>query len=104
MITTDPTIIDELTARHYTVYTDGNPATTCHEITAAVGSIGIDPFGGCEITEVRPDCVTLTFAGETKELKPGGSVRFSRTIKGREWSDGCTYDGTDYTLNLSWPN
>lgn len=103
MDTNRPTIIAELTKRHYTAYSDGTPVTNRREIPAAVGTIGIDPFGGCEITEVKPDCISLTFAGEIKELRPGASVCLSRTIEGREWSDGCTYDGTDYTLTLTWP-
>lgn len=100
----DPvTLIAELTEQHYTVYSEGTPVTNRCEIPAAVGTIGIDPFGGCEITEVKPKCIYLTFAGEIKELRPGGSVCLSRTIEGREWSDGCTYDGIDYTLTLIWP-
>lgn len=100
----DPiTLIAELTKRHYTAYSDGTPVTNRREIPAAVGTISIDPFGGCEITEVKPDCISLDFAGEIKELRPGASVCLSRTIEGREWSDGCTYDGTDYTLTLTWP-
>ena len=103
MNTIHPTIIAELTARHYTVYSDGRPVTSRQEIAACVGPVGVDRFGGCEITEVRPDCICLMFAGELKELRPGGSASFSRTVEGREWSDGCTYGGTDYTLTLTWP-
>ena len=25
-------------------------------------------------------------------------------IEGREWSDGCVYDGTEYKLVLTWKN
>ncbi len=100
----DPVIlIAELTKRHYTAYSDGTPVTNRREISAARGPLGIERFGGCEITEVKPDCISLTFADEIKVLRPGGSVCLSRTIEGREWSDGCTYDGTDYTLTLTWP-
>lgn len=100
----DPiTLIAELTKRHYTAYSDGTPVTNRREISAARGTLGIERFGGCEITEVKPDCISLDFAGEIKELRPGASVCLSRTIEGREWSDGCTYDGTDYTLTLTWP-
>ena len=100
----DPvTLIAELTEQHYTVYSEGTPMTSRREISAARGPLGIERFGGCEITEVKPDCIYLTFAGEIKELRPGASVCLSRTIEGREWSDGCTYDGTDYTLTLTWP-
>lgn len=100
----DPVILTaRLTQQHYTVYSEGTPVTSRREISAACGPLGIEHFGGCEITEVKPDCISLTFAGEIKELRPGGSVCLSRTIEGREWSDGCTYDGTDYTLTLTWP-
>ena len=39
----------------------------------------------------------------TKILTPGDSIHFSAEIEGREWSDGCVYDGDEYNMRISWP-
>ena len=45
----------------------------------------------------------LSQSGEAPQtLTPGGSLHFSAEIEGREWSDGCVYDGDEYSMTISW--
>jgi len=60
-------------------------------------------FGDINIARIEKDCITLTdYNGNVKELHPGESLHYSAEIEGREWSDGCVYDGDDYSLELTW--
>ncbi|MBR3092747.1 MAG: hypothetical protein IKG99_06955 [Bacteroidaceae bacterium] len=59
-------------------------------------------FGDIEIARIEKDCITLTQHDKTYMLAPGCELHFSAEIEGREWSDGCSYDGDDYSLALTW--
>lgn len=60
-------------------------------------------FGDINIARIEKDCITLTdYYGNVKMLHPGESLHYSAEIEGREWSDGCVYDGDDYSLELTW--
>ena len=39
---------------------------------------------------------------DTKILTPGETLRFYAEIEGREWSDGCVYDGDEYEMKITW--
>ena len=67
-----------------------------------LGRLDFTGFRNIEVARIEKDCITLTQRGDTYSLKPGENLRFSAEIEGREWSDGCVYDGDDYTLNLTW--
>ena len=60
-------------------------------------------FSNLEVARMEKNCLTLTRRGEkTFLLKPGETLHFSAEIEGREWSDGCVYDGDSYTLDVTW--
>ncbi len=60
-------------------------------------------FGDINIARIENDCITLTdYSNNVKELHPGETVHYTAEIEGREWSDGCVYDGDDYSLALTW--
>lgn len=60
-------------------------------------------FGDINIARIEKDCITLTdYYGNVKTLRRGETVRYTAEIEGREWSDGCVYDGDDYSLELTW--
>lgn len=67
-----------------------------------LGALRFLGFGNIKITSIEKDCITLTRYGKTFLLKPGEQVGFLAEIEGREWSDGCVYDGTEYKLVLTW--
>lgn len=69
-----------------------------------LGALSFIGFGNVKITSIKKDCITLTRYGKTFLLKPGEQVSFFAEIEGREWSDGCVYDGTEYKLVLTWKN
>ena len=59
-------------------------------------------FGSYKIARVEAHCVTITEGARTYQITPDSGQRFSEEIEGREWSDGCVYDGDDYSLVLTW--
>ena len=56
------------------------------------------------IKEIHKDRIIISDGnnGEEKVLTPDGNICFSYEIEGREWSDGCVCDGTEYTLDIIW--
>ena len=74
------------------------------DFEAELGALKFTAFGDVKITSIEKDCITLTKSGKTFLLKPGEEVGFLAEIEGREWSDGCVYDGTEYKLVLTWKN
>lgn len=75
---------------------------TEEDIIAKRGRLGIDGFWNYEITSIKQDCITIEFYDEKYEVRPGQPLSLYKEIEGREWSDGCVYDGDDYKLELTW--
>ena len=44
------------------------------------------------------------YLDEKKPLRPDQPLRLYTEIEGDEHSDGCVYDGDDYSLELTWKN
>lgn len=95
------TLTAVLTTNHWTVYSDGHPTSQTMTIPAVPGRLPIEPFSGCTVESVADGTVTLRYCEKKYELRPGDQVRLSRSVEGREYSDGCIYDGYDYTLTLT---
>ncbi len=72
------------------------------DIEAVLGTLPFVGFAGVKIARIEQDCITLTRYERTERLTPGQTVSFYQEIEGREWSDGCVYDGDDYQLLLTW--
>ena len=73
------------------------------DFEAKLDRLPFSGFGDIKIARIEKDCVTLTdYYGNVKTLRPGETVRYTAEIEGREWSDGCVYDGDDYSLELTW--
>ena len=75
---------------------------TEEDIVAKRGALNITGFWSYEITRIKADCLTIEYYGDKYEVRPGQPLHLYKEIEGREWSDGCVYDGDDYTLDLSW--
>lgn len=73
------------------------------DIVAQLGSLDFAGFSSFSIARIEKDCITLTARDDTYRLAPGDTLRLANEIDGREWSDGCVYDGDDYSLVLTWP-
>ena len=88
--------------QHWSVSGSGDWKYEERVFEVELGSLDFTGFRDIEIARIEKDCITLTKRGDTYLLKPGNTLRFSAEIEGREWSDGCVYDGDDYSLVLTW--
>lgn len=95
----------ELGQRHWNVYSDGNTQWQTTQFDAAIGNLPIDKFGSYRISAISDSEITIENDYNQEEkyrLTPGATIVISYGINGREWSDGCVYDGNSYTLKLTW--
>lgn len=72
------------------------------DMQAKSGRLNIDGFWGYEITSIKADRITIEYYGAKYEVRPDQPLHLYKEIEGREYSDGCVYDGDDYTLDLTW--
>ncbi len=87
--------------KEWSVYSAGEWEWKEEDLEAKIGSLS-QYIGGLKIARIEQDCITLTRYDRTEQLAPGQTVSFYQEVEGREWSDGCVYDGTDYQLILTW--
>lgn len=89
---------------HHEWSTGGSHPWEYHEsdFTAQLGKMDFDGFSSFEIVRIENNCITITHWRDTYLLTPGETLHLNMEIEGREWSDGCVYDGDDYTLDLTW--
>ena len=95
----------ELGRRHWDVYNDGKTQWQTIRFDAAIGILPVEGFGGYMITSISPEEITIESTLNRYEkytLTPGATIVISYDVDGREWSDGCVYDGTTCTLRLTW--
>ena len=90
--------------KSWTVYSDGEWTYNEEDIVAKLGPLNIDGFWSYEITSIKKDCITIEYYNEKYELRPDKPLHLSKEIEGHEYSDGCVYDGDDYSLTLTWKN
>ena len=88
--------------KSWTVYSDGEWEYNEEDIVAKLGQLNIDGFWSYEITSIKKDCITIEYYNEKYELRPDNPLHLSKEIEGHEYSDGCVYDGDDYSLTLTW--
>lgn len=75
-----------------------------YDIEAQLGKLDIRGFRDVRIARIEKDLITLNDHNATYLLAPDKPLNLSCEIEGREWSDGCVYDGDDYSLDLTWLN
>ena len=75
------------------------------DVQVELGRLGIfTGFGSLKVERIEKNCITLSNRGDAIHLlTPGDTLHFYAEIEGREWSDGCVYDGDDYSLVITWP-
>ena len=88
--------------KSWTVYSDGDWEYKEEDIVAKRGRLNIDGFWGYEITSIKRACITIEYYERKYELRPDQPLHLYNEIEGREHSDGCAYDGDDYSLELIW--
>lgn len=88
--------------KSWTAYSDGEWEYNEEDIQAKLGRLNLDGFWGYEITSIKKDCITIEYYDKTYEVRPDKPLHLSKEIEGREWSDGCVYDGDEYSLELTW--
>lgn len=91
--------------RHWTVYTRGEWEYETMERVYKLGDIlQIDGFYGYKITEISDVHIVIEFYEEKYILTHDEPIHMFSEIEGREWSDGCVYDGDDYSTDVTWLN
>ncbi len=88
--------------KSWTVYSDGEWKYKEYDMEAKLGTLGIDGFWNYEITKITQEAITISFYDETYTLTPDQPLHLSESIDGDEYSDGCVYDGDDYSVELTW--
>ncbi len=88
--------------KSWTVYSDGDWKYAEKDIVAKRGRLNLDGFWGYEISSIKNDCITIEYYEKKYELRPDQPLHLYKEIDGREYSDGCVYDGDDYSLDLTW--
>ena len=59
-------------------------------------------FWNYEIVRITKDLIVISFYERKYYLTPAQPVHMYTEIEGHEYSDGCVYDGDDYTLDITW--
>ena len=67
-----------------------------------LGSLPFIGFLSYKVVRIQKNCITIQTCEGTKLILPGSEVQYYEEIEGREWSDGCVYDGDEYKLRLTW--
>ena len=53
--------------------------------------------------KITQNAITISYYNETYTLTPDNPLDLPiSVIEGHEYSDGCVYDGDDYSLELTW--
>ena len=88
----------------WVAYGPGYKSEDVTEQVVKVGAFPQDYFPSLIIKEISKDRIVISDGehGKEKVLTPNGSVRFHYYEEGREWSDGCVCDGTDYDVQIIW--
>ena len=81
----------------------GSESSEDLEEEAKLGSFPQTGFWDLRIDRMESKFITFFFKGETKVLTKGATIYFSNEVEGREYSDGCVYDGDDYSIAITWP-
>lgn len=88
---------------HWSINSQGDWKFEENIFEARLDKLPFSGFGNVSIVRIEKDCITLTdYYGNVKELHHGETIHYTAEIEGREWSDGCVYDGDDYSLDLTW--
>lgn len=85
-------------------YGPGNETNYAVEQVAKVGGFPQKFFPTLWIKEIHKDRIVISDGvdGPEQVLTPHSSVMFDYEVEGREWSDGCVCDGTDYYAQIIW--
>ena len=89
---------------HWTVYTRGEweydePIEQEYKLGDQLKMFG---FYDYRITEITDDHIVIESNDDKRILTHEKPVYIVTEIEGREWSDGCVYDGEDYSTEISW--
>ena len=89
--------------KHWSVYNDGEWKNEEYDIEAKLGTLNIDGFWNYEIVKITQNAITISYYNETYTLTPDNPLDLPiSVIEGHEYSDGCVYDGDNYSLELTW--
>ena len=90
--------------KSWSAYSSGSWKYNEYDIEAKLGKLDIDGFWNYEITKITQEAITISFYDETYMLTPDQPLHLFKSIDGDEYSDGCVYDGDDYSVDLTWMN
>lgn len=90
--------------KSWSVYSNGEWKYNEYDIEAKLGKLDLDGFWNYEITKITQEAIIISFYDETYTLTPDQPLHLFKSIDGDEYSDGCVYDGDDYSVDLTWIN
>ena len=92
------------TEDHWIAYGPGYEDENAKEVVAKVGPFPQKYFPNLVIEEIDDDRIVISEGtdGSKRVLTRQSSVSFHYEIEGREWSDGCVCDGSDYYAQIIW--
>ena len=88
--------------RHWSISNAGEWEYEHEDRVAQYGSFKLVGFYSYEIKKIEADRITIVSYDETYYLTPDEPLHLYNEIEGREWSDGCVYDGDEYALHITW--
>lgn len=88
--------------KSWTVYGQSEWAYEEKDLVAKIGSLDFPGFWSYKITDIKAYSITVASGEETWVLRPDEPLLLYEKIEGREYSDGCVYDGDTYSLYLTW--
>ena len=93
-----------VTKNRWVAYGPGSKENYAVEQVAKVGGFPQKFFPTLWIKEIHKDRIVISDGvdGPERVLTPHSSVMFNYEEEGREWSDGCVCDGTDYYAKIIW--
>ena len=93
-----------VTKDRWVAYGPGSEEKYAVEQVEKVGGFPQKFFPTLWIKEIHKDRIVISDGADGPEqvLTPHSSVMFDYEVEGREWSDGCVCDGTDYYAQIIW--
>lgn len=88
--------------KHWSISGSRDWEYTEEERVAKLGKLDVRGFWNYEIVRITKDLIVISFYERKYYLTPDQPVHMYTEIEGHEYSDGCVYDGDDYTLDITW--
>ena len=73
-----------------------------YDIIAKYGELDAPGFSTIELVRIEKNVITLKYEDTPYLVTPEQPLHLKCVVEGREWGDGCVYDGVDYYIDITW--